>query len=99
MKTLIGKILYLNRLAFAKERGASIHIPKNLDDTATYSYGWLNYIYLYCTMNGKEIETFRIPFENGRFNFSELQYYLVMRNMKMCPPIEYLELFLWKKPI
>jgi len=107
MKTSVGKILYLNRLSFAKEMGTSIYPiedPWNPNGSSTYSYGYLDYIHLYCIEFGHEYNDycaareikFKIPFENGKFNFMELRQYLEKRDMKMCPPVEYLELFLWK---
>ncbi len=95
MKTLTGKLLHLNRIAFAKELGVSIHTIEYDPNygSSTYSYGYVDYIYLYCIENREEIK-FRIPFEDGQFNFSELQYYLEKRNIKMYPSVEYLELFL-----
>lgn len=101
--------MYLNSLLFGREMGASIHHvedPWNPNGSTTYSYGYLDYIYLYCVEFGNKRDNyrtaeeikFRIPFENGKFNFIELQQYLEKRDMKMHPPIEYLELFLWKIP-
>jgi len=95
MKISIGK-LYLNRIEFTRELGASIHTIEDYGSnygSSTYFYGYLNYMYLHCIENGTEIK-FRIPFEDGQFNFTELQCYLGKYNIKMCPPVEYLELFL-----